>query len=72
MLIWQRGVWFPLTSYIAIKLLSLHPLKKQKNTRTLNYIRQANRETKKTQSDKKGKMLVLFNKVDKVCVLDNI
>ena len=36
----------------------------------LNYVRQANRETKENQRDKKGKMLLLFNKVGKCCVLD--
>ena len=28
----------------------------RKNTRTLNYVRQANRKTKENQRDKKGKM----------------
>ena len=32
--------------------------------------RQANRETKENHRDKKGKMLLLFNKVGKGCVLD--
>ena len=31
---------------------------------------ESNRETKKTQRDKKGKILLLFNKVGKGCVLD--
>ena len=42
----------------------------QKTLRTLNYVRQTNRETKENQRDKKGKMLLLFNKVGKGCVLD--
>ena len=33
-------------------------------------MRQTNRETKENQRDKKGKMLLLFNKVGKGCVLD--
>ena len=33
-------------------------------------MRQTNRETKENQSDKDGKMLLLFNKVGKGCVLD--
>ena len=33
-------------------------------------MRQTNRETKENQRDKKDKMLLLFNKVDKGCVLD--
>ena len=33
-------------------------------------MRETNRETKENQRDKKGKMLLLFNKVDKGCVLD--
>ena len=33
-------------------------------------MRQINRETKENQRDKKGKMLLLFNKVGKGCVLD--
>ena len=41
-----------------------------KNTRTLDYLRQTNRETKENQRDKKGKILLLFNKVGKGCVLD--
>ena len=44
--------------------------KKTKNTRTLNYVRQSNTETKENQRDKKGKILLLFNKVGKGCVLD--
>ena len=43
---------------------------KTRKTRTQNYVRQTNRETKENQRDKKGKMLLLFNKVDKGCVLD--
>ena len=45
-------------------------LVEKKNTRTLNYVRQTNRETKENQRDKKGKILLLFNKVGKGCVLD--
>ena len=30
----------------------------RKNTRTLNYVRQANRKTKENQRDKKGKMFL--------------
>ena len=41
----------------------------QKTLRTLNYVRQTNRETKENQRDKKGKMLLLFNKVGKVIIL---
>ena len=41
-----------------------------KNKKTLNNVRQTNRETKENQRDKKDKMLLLFNKVDKGCVLD--
>ena len=37
---------------------------------TLNYVRQTNRETKENKRDKKCKMLLLFNKVGKGCVLD--
>ena len=33
-------------------------------------MRQTNRETKENQRDKKGKILLLFNKVGKGCVLD--
>ena len=33
-------------------------------------MRQTNRETKENQRDKDGKMLLLFNKVGKGCVLD--
>ena len=33
-------------------------------------MRQTNRETKENQRAKKDKMLLLFNKVDKGCVLD--
>ena len=44
--------------------------KKTKNTRTLNYVRQTNRETKENQTDKKGKMLLLYSKVGKGCVLN--
>ena len=33
-------------------------------------MRQTNRDTKENQRDKKGKMLLLFNKVGKGCVLD--
>ena len=36
----------------------------------LNYVRQTNRETKENQREKKCKMLLLFNKVGKGCVLD--
>ena len=41
----------------------------QKTLRTLNYVRQTNRETKENQRDKNGKMLLLFNKVGKVIIL---
>ena len=41
-----------------------------KNKKTLNNVRQTNRETKENQRAKKDKMLLLFNKVDKGCVLD--
>ena len=44
--------------------------KKTKNTSTLNYVRQTNRETQKNLRDKKGKMLLLFNKFGKGCVLN--
>ena len=44
--------------------------KKTKNTRTLNCVRQSNTETKENQREKKGKILLLFNKVGKGCVLD--
>ena len=37
---------------------------------TLNYVRETNRETKENKRDKKCKMLLLFNKVGKGCVLD--
>ena len=33
-------------------------------------MRQTNRETKRNQRNKKGKMLLLFNKIGKGCVLD--
>ena len=33
-------------------------------------MRQTNRETKENQRDKKGKILLLFNKAGKGCVLD--
>ena len=33
-------------------------------------MRQTNRETEENQRDKKGRMLLLFNKVGKGCVLD--
>ena len=33
-------------------------------------MRQTNRETKGNQRDKKDEILILFNKVDKGCVLD--
>ena len=44
--------------------------KKTKNTRTLNYLRQTNTETKENQRDKKGNMLLLFNKIGKGCFLN--
>ena len=33
-------------------------------------MRQTNRETKRNQRNRKGKMVVLFNKTDKGCILD--
>ena len=33
-------------------------------------MRQANRETKRNQRNKKGKMLLLFNKIGKGCILN--
>ena len=33
-------------------------------------MRQANRETKRSQRNKKDKMLLLFNKIGKGCILD--
>ena len=45
-------------------------LVEKKNTSTLNYARQTNRETKRNQSNKKDKMLLLFNKISKGWVLD--
>ena len=33
-------------------------------------MRQTNRKTKRNQRNKKGKMLLLFNKIGKGCVLD--
>ena len=44
--------------------------KKQKNTRILHFVRRTKSETKENQRDKKDKILLLFNKVGKGCVLD--
>ena len=33
-------------------------------------MRQTNRETKRNQRNKKGKMLLLFNKIGKGCILN--
>ena len=40
-----------------------------KNTRTLDYLRQTNRETKENQKGQKGQN-VIIDKVGKDCVLD--
>ena len=43
-------------------------LERKNKKHYLNYVRQANRETKENQRDKKGKMFLLFNKLaERLC-----
>ena len=58
------------TNHIAGSRLFIGKQEVTPKNKTKKKKRQANRETKENKRDKKGKMLLLFNKVGKGCVLD--